>query len=227
MLPQQKRRQGLSPGVIRAVLPPAVGRQLQMTLSQRLFTLGSIDVFTTWQDSVVYAALIGLSLLMINQQQLNLAQLNSQSLEPVRVDLGGLDQTSAFPSHDDQLKALRPQEVARQRQSLDWLNAAGGSPLVRPGVLTLELTQPRQLQLSSGGGDRLQLQLHSGTANLQLIAPVQVVVTPPPDELDQLLWNGQALKADMSRLGTYRVEAQGVAISPSSAQDTVPLVPSF
>ena len=69
-----------------------------MTLSQRGFTLGSIDVFTTYQGSVVYAALIGLSLLTINRQQLNPAQLKSQSLEPVSVDLRGLDQTSALPS---------------------------------------------------------------------------------------------------------------------------------
>ena len=227
MLPQLERRLALTPGVLQPVLPPAVDRQLQMTSSQRRFTPGSIDVFTTWQGSVVYAALIGLSLLMINRQQLNLVQLNSQSLEPVRIDLRGLDQTPALPSHDDQLKALRPLELARQRQPLDWLNAAGGSPLAVPGVLTLQLTQPRQLQLSSGGGDRLQLQLQSGTATLQLLAPVQVVVTPPPDVADQLLWNGQALKADMSRPGTYRVEAQGVTISPSPAQDIVPVVPSF
>jgi len=227
MLPQLERRLALTPGVLQPVLPPAVDRQLQMTLSQRRFTLGSIDVFTTWQGSVVYAALIGLSLLMINRQQLNLVQLNSQSLGPVRVDLRGLDQTPALPSHDDQLKALRPLELARQRQPLDWLNAAGGSPLAVPGVLTLQLTQPRQLQLSSGGGDRLQLQLQAGTATLQLLAPVQVVVTPPLDEADQLRWNGQALKADIGRPGTYRVEAQGVTISPSSSQDTVPLVPSF
>ena len=69
------------------------------------------------------------------------------------------------------------------------------------------MTQTRQLQLSSGGGDRLQLQLQSGTATLQLIAPVQVVVTPPPDDLDQLLWNGQELKAEIIRPGIYLVEA--------------------
>ena len=86
-----------------------------MTLSQRRFTLGSIDVFTTYQGSVVYDALNGMSLLMINQKQLNLVQLNSQSLEPVRVDLSGLDPTPALASNDDQLKAVRPLEVARQQ----------------------------------------------------------------------------------------------------------------
>ena len=78
---------------------------------------------------------------MINRQEQNLAQLNSQSLEQVRVDLRGLDQTSALTSHEDQLKALRPLEVARQREPLKWLNAAGSSSLARAGVLTLQLTQ--------------------------------------------------------------------------------------
>ena len=67
---------------------------------QRRFILGSIDVLTTWQGSVVSTVRIGLSLLMINRQQQNLSLLNSQSLEPVIVDLHGLDQTSALPSHN-------------------------------------------------------------------------------------------------------------------------------
>ena len=61
--------------------------------------------------------------------------------------------------------------------------------------------------MSSGGSDRLQLQLQCDTATLQLNVPVQVVVTAPPHELDQLLWNGQELKADITRPGTYLVGA--------------------
>ena len=47
---------------------------------QRRFTLGSIDVFTTWQGSVVCTVRIGLSLLMINRQQQNLALLTARAL---------------------------------------------------------------------------------------------------------------------------------------------------
>ena len=47
MLLQLERRLELTPGVLQPVLPPAVYRQLQMTVSQRFFTLGSSDVFTT------------------------------------------------------------------------------------------------------------------------------------------------------------------------------------
>ena len=58
-----------------------------------------------------------------------------------------------------------------------------------------------------------------------MLAPVHLVIKPPPEEVDQLLWNGQALKADMTRPGTYRIEAQGVAISSYPQKETVPLVP--
>lgn len=225
MLPQLERRLALTPGVLQPVLPPAVIRQRQGNLNQRRFTLGSIDVFTTWQGSVVYAALIALSLLTINRQQQNLALRNSQSLEPVRADLGALDQTAALPSGDPQLDNLRPLDQARTRRPQDWLNAVGGLPLSRPGVLTFQLSQPRQLELTSGGGDRLQLQLQAGSATLQLLAPVQVVIKPPPEEVDQLLWNGQSLMAEANRPGTYRVDATRAAAPAPLRPQTAPRSP--
>ena len=225
MLPQLERRLALTPGVLEPVLPPAVVPQRKATLAQRRFTPGSIDVFTTWQGSLVYAILIFLSLLMINRQQQNLALQNSQSLEPVRVDLSGLDTTAALSPTDPQLDNLRPLDLARKWQPQDWLNAAGGLPRSRPGVLTLQLTQPSQLQLFSGGGDRLQLQLEAGTATLQLLAPVQLVIKPPPGEADQLLWNGKALKAETTRPGTYRVEATRAAAPAPLRPQTAPRSP--
>ena len=59
MLSQLERRLELTPSELQPVLPPALDRQLQMTLSQRRLTLGSIDVLTTWQEKVDYASLIG------------------------------------------------------------------------------------------------------------------------------------------------------------------------
>lgn len=225
MLLQLERRLALTPGVLQPVLPPAVIRQRQGNLNQRRFTLGSIDVFTTWQGSVVYAALIALSLLTINRQQQNLALRNSQSLEPVRADLAALDQTAALPSGDPQLDTLRPLDRARTRRPQDWLNAVGGLPVSGPGVLTFQLSQPRQLALTSGGGDRLQLQLQAGSATLQLLAPVQVVIKPPPEEVDQLLWNGQALMAEANRPGTYRVDATRAAAPAPLRPQTAPRSP--
>ena len=70
MVPHLERRLELTPSVLQQVLHPAVDRQIQMALSQRRFSLSTIDVFTTWQSSVDYAALIGLRLLMIIWQKI-------------------------------------------------------------------------------------------------------------------------------------------------------------
>jgi len=225
MLPQLERRLALTPGVLQPVLPPAVIRQRQGNLNQRRFTLGSIDVFTTWQGTVVYAALIAVSLLTINRQQQNLALRNSQSLEPVRADLAALDQTAALPSGDPQLDTLRPLDRARTRAIRRQRSTSPVAAVSGPGVLTFQLSQPRQLALTSGGGDRLQLQLQAGSATLQLLAPVQVVIKPPPEEVDQLLWNGQALMAEANRPGTYRVEAARAAAPAPLRPQTAPRSP--
>ena len=225
MLPQLERRLALTPGVLQPVLPPAVIRQRQGNLNQRRFTLGSIDVFTTWQGSVVYAALIAVSLLTINRQQQNLALRNSQSLEPVRADLAALDQTAALPSGDPQLDTLRPLDRARTRAIRRQRSTSPVAAVSGPGVLTFQLSQPRQLALTSGGGDRLQLQLQAGSATLQLLAPVQVVIKPPPEEVDQLLWNGQALMAEANRPGTYRVDATRAAAPAPLRPQTAPRSP--
>ena len=78
---------------------------------------------------------------MINRQERNLAQRNCQSLEQVRIELRGLDQTSALTSHDDRLRPQRPLEMDHQRELLDKLNPNGDSTVTRPGVLTLQMPQ--------------------------------------------------------------------------------------
>ncbi len=86
---------------------------------------------------------------------------------------------------------------------MDCLNAADGSPLARPGILTLQFTQPRHLQLFSDGGDLMQLEMQSGTATLQVLPPALMVITPTPDDDYQLLKNNQALKTETARPGRY------------------------
>ena len=70
MLPQIERRLELPSGCLDPVLPaPACHSRRKPVRGFGRFTPGSIDVFTTWQGSVVYGAVILLSLLAINRQQ--------------------------------------------------------------------------------------------------------------------------------------------------------------
>ena len=206
MLPQLERRLDLEPGCLNPLLPAcAVTQSNSLRGGRGRFTPGSIDVFTTWQGSVVYAAVIALSLLAINRQQQELVLRNSLSLEPVRAEIQAISSRSALTGSDPRILALRPLEQARQRTPEQWMRSAGGPPTEPEGVLELQLKEPRQLQLSSRGGDRLKLKTGAGSLTLRLQAPVELRLTPAAGESDRVLWNGQLLKPLPDRAGQYRV----------------------
>ena len=167
------------------------------------FTLGSIDIFTTWQGSVVYGAVMIGSILALNHQQRHLININAFSPKPIPINT---------PLESDQiLKGLRPLEE-ELKASLGQLNLPLDQP-TRPGVLEIKLNQPRQISLSSEGGDRTNLQGATGTVTLQLLPPVDLSINPPPGEADSVSWNGQALTPKTNQPGSYHLP-QAEALSP-------------
>ena len=167
------------------------------------FTLGSIDIFTTWQGSVVYGAVMIGSILALNHQQRHLININAFSPKPIPINT---------PLDSDQiLKGLRPLE-----EEITASLAQGALPLdqlTRPGILEINLNQPRQISLSSEGGDRTNLQGATGTVTLQLLPPINLSITPPPGEADSVRWNGQALAPKTNQAGSYHLP-QAAALSP-------------
>lgn len=206
MLPQLERRLDLPAGCLEPVLPPRAAVRQMRSGGLRRFTPGSIDVFTTWQGSVVYAIVIALSLLALNRQQQDLAQRNSPSFEPVRADLRDLAQGGGPNRDDPDVASLRPLERAQRRELLDWLDSDNGAANRASGVLQVILTTPRQLQISSGGGDRLKFKAGSGALTLQLLPPVELLIEPPASQEDKVLWNGTPQQPDGKKKGLYRVE---------------------
>ncbi len=205
MLPQIERRLELPSGCLDPVLPvPASISRPKPARGFGRFTPGSIDVFTTWQGSVVYGVVMILSLVAINRYQQSLARQNSLTLEPVRANIQAIRQSpGAFSST---LEELRPLEQARQRLPQDWLKGVALASDDNDGVLQLVLNEPHQLQIHSEGGDRVQLSVGQGQLTLQLRAPIEVSMTPPPDAAENVLWNGVSLQQVPKRVGVYRVE---------------------
>ena len=209
MLPQIERRLELPSGCLDPVLPVAVSHSRRKPVRGfGRFTPGSIDVFTTWQGSVVYGAVMLFSLVAINRQQQTLARQNSLALEPVRANLQVIPSASN-PSTSDAgftLESLRPLEQARQRLPQDWLKGVASSVSPNDGVLQLLLNEPSQLKIDSEGGDRVQLEAGKGQLTLQLRAPINLTITPPPEESKQVMWNGVPLQQVAKLAGVYRVQ---------------------
>ena len=227
MLPQLERRLDLAPGCLDPVLPPRATARQNSAGRLRRFTPGSIDVFTTWQGTVVYVLVIAVSLLALNRQQQDLAQRNSLALEPVRADLAQLTRrgasggssSSASVSGQSVVQGLRPLEQAAERRPIEWLE---GDVPAQIGLLQITLSEPRQLVVSSRGGDRINLKGGAGQLTLQLLPPVQLSIQPPLAPTDQVLWNGDAQKPEAVGKGAYRIEAD----SPEPAVPRKPADPA-
>ena len=187
----------LEPGSLNGALPEGCfQKQLPGEQRRTRFTLGSIDIFTTWQGSLVYIAVITASLLALNQQQRQLAIDNTKSFMPVPLNL---QQDS-----DALLQDLRPVAELRSGLPEDVVATLSGSqPL--PGVLEVTLTQPSTLTLSSEGGDRSSLKGATGTLTLQLLPPLELRVQPAP-AVGGVRWDGVPLNAMNNQPGVYRLD---------------------
>ena len=128
MLPQIESRLALPSGCLAPLLPqPVLRHRGPAKAGLGRFTLGNIDVFTTWQGTVVYAVVIGLSLLGINRQQQDLALRNSLALEPVRADVEAINRRPILAGSDERIAALRPLEQVQQRTPQEWLELVSGA----------------------------------------------------------------------------------------------------
>lgn len=187
----------LEPDSLRGALPEDfVQQQLPQDQRRTRFTLGSIDIFTTWQGSLVYVVVITASLLALNQQQRQLAVDNTKSLTPIPLNL---QQDS-----DALLEGLRPLEELQAGQQAETLATLSRTPSV-PGVLEVTLQQPSTVTLSSEGGDRSALRGATGTLTLQLLPPLELRVQPAPAE-GAVRWNGQPQRSAQNQPGTYRLD---------------------
>ena len=105
------------------------------------FTLGSIDIFTTWQGSVVYGVVITVSLLALNQQQRQLAINNTKSFTPVALNLQKPEKRNAS------LPAPGLLELSLLKPSTITLSSASGDASTLRGV-----TGELKLQLLPAAG---------------------------------------------------------------------------
>jgi len=225
MLPLLEQHLQLPAGSLDAALPadaskpqPRGGRG---GLLQR-FTPGSIDVFSTWQGTVIYGGLCLGLIYALNLQQQQLAAANLLSLRPIP-PLPAAEQTKPASPGTSLLQAypdLRPLALARQGLSQAALRQLERQADSRsPGVLQLNLTQASSLNFSSEAGPRSSLKGAQGELVLQLQPPLQLAITPAP-KAGEVLWNGLPLPALDKQPGTYRLPA------PLSGRGAAPAPPA-
>ncbi|MGC6483922.1 MAG: helix-turn-helix domain-containing protein [Synechococcus sp.] len=220
MLTQLERHLDLPAGSLQGAMASSNNnRRRSQTRRHQCFTLCSIDNLSTWQGSVVYATVMLGTLLVLNQQQRDLAQRHSQQLKPIPPTAEQLQLNNAQSIVNPPIPGLQPLNDAQRKPLQHWLPTApdgtnGSVATVKTiGLLQLKLSRPSTISLTSAGGDRSNLSGSSGQLTLQLKGPVELQVKPPPQEGDAVLWNGIPQRAFQGQPGTYRLP-QRAALSP-------------
>ena len=212
MLPLLEAQLGLPAGCLDGALPssdpqPADRRQ-RLVLR---FTPGSIDVFTTWQGTWLYAGLCLALLYGVNLQQQQLASAGLLALHPVpplppsspQPSASEEAQTSNAPNATEakvQMERdypnLRPLDLAAKGQALSLLRASptpSSQVASETGQLLIRLDQPSALSLQDSKGLRTTLQAGKGELVLPLTSPFRLSIDPPPKAASAVEWNGALL----------------------------------
>lgn len=215
MLPLIEQRLQLPSGSLNGALPSTAagaghdsGRS-NSSLLQR-FTPGSIDVFSSWQGTLLYGGLMLGLIYAINLEQQRLAAANLLTLRPI-APLPPAAQNRPSPPGRSLLHLhpdLRPLELARRGTAMAALERSLGSEMAgsaTSGLLQLNLSQPSQVVLSSpAGGVRTDLRGAQGSLALELRTPLQLTITPAP-AATAVRWNGMALPSVPRQPGRYRL----------------------
>jgi transcriptional regulator with XRE-family HTH domain len=212
MLPLLEQQLELPAGSLAGALPAsdrhAHGPQRQALL--RRHTPGSIDVFTTWQGTLLYGLLTLLVLYGLNLQQRRLAAQGATSLTPLQPlplaprpsGSGSTDPVrasllQAYPELQPLHRAAAGQGLAllrREQASNSPRTTAANQPA---GLLRLRLSRPTSLLLQSRGG-RTTLADLQGELSLPVLPPFELEIGAPAE--GPVLWNGSAL-APLGRRG--------------------------
>ncbi|MEY4297279.1 MAG: hypothetical protein RLZZ423_458 [Cyanobacteriota bacterium] len=211
MLPLIEQRLELPGGSLEVALPAqtdAHGRSTGRSGLLQRFTPGSIEVFSTWQGTLLYGALTLGLIYAINLQQQRIAAANLLSPQPI-APLPVREQARSADAGSTLLKLypdLRPLQRASRGMALEVLQRSSRTtPADRgPGLLELNLSRASTISLSSESGQRSNLQGAQGQLSLQLQPPLQLSINPAPGAAE-VLWQGQPLPAQPGQPGLYRL----------------------
>ena len=222
MLPLLERHLQLERGSLRGALPEAEPLQQRRTKAGKRMPLLSVELFTTWQGTAVYGALMLALLYGLNLEQRRLAAAGWLTLVPLPPMSEASQRQVPAQGSDLLLEAhpeLRPLTAAARGQALALLRRqaavprAQAAPPPETGVLTLRLGRPTQVQLQVSGSVRSQLQAGPGELVLPLTTPLQLRLEPAPADPQAVWWNDLPLLPEGP--GRYRWPRPArAAISP-------------
>ena len=200
MLPLLEHHLHLPSGSLQGAQPQELSRPYEGRGGRGIrFTPGSIDVFTTWQGTVLYGILIAALIYAFNLQSQRLVAQNLLVAGPLATTPESSPQDPPVQEQPllEAFPELKPLSLAAKGQGLRLVrldntpNKTGSLPR---GLLKLQLAMPTSMQLRQQGGKLSRLAELRGELTLSIRPPFQLTLNPPPPS-GAVLWDDRILNA--------------------------------
>ncbi len=190
----------LPAGSLRGALPEPTGRpgpNGRDSLVLR-FTPGSIDVFTSWQGTLLYGLLTLGLIYGLNLQQRRLAERGLNTTAPLPPSSENPQRQATASAEARMLKhhpGLLPLEQAAEGVALARLRqeSRSGDADLSLGWLALRLERPTRIVLRSEVGGESRFEVEAGTVRLPVLPPFRLRLDPAPTESGAVQWRNEIL----------------------------------
>lgn len=196
----------------------------------RRFTPGSIDVFTSWQATLLYALLILGLIHLLNLQQFHLASRGLHSTHPLPPLKDPAAAAAAAGRADAELLEafpdLRPISQASSGQGLRLLRkeTRTSGPDLSLGILNLSIPTPTRVEIRSSRSGATTLNDVEGELALPVLPPFRLTLSPDTPGA-AVRWRGTALAPLPGGGGSYAVPSPQATPPSSDGRSPAPSPP--
>jgi len=222
ILKQVEQKLSFPVGTLDPYLPQVSDEKTASRRKVARFTLGSIDVFTTWQGSLLYVVCISTSLLLLNRYFYENPQVHQSPMGPVSLSIQSREPSDSNRSN----KPSSQLGLSPLNQGLAKLQPSAGS-IDEPslGILAFDLSNRRQLQVIVEGNQLLSLPLARGPHSLEVAFPMDFRFEPAINDATLFYWNGQLIQPSFDESGVLTVRSGSFEEPTESRPQTPPRSP--
>ncbi len=176
--------------------------------SYQTFTPGNIEIYTTWQGSLIYFIIMFVSIIALNNQQRYLVSLNSISLNPIGGFINKNNTDTNSSAEDTSGKGNKNINYNKNSKFKYWLSSFIG-PLFRPnyksGLLEINVKEKSTLMITSRENQKNIFTNFIGNIKINLMPPIKIQSNPPLSEDSLIKWNGENSPIIFSKKGIYLI----------------------
>ena len=222
ILKQVEQKLSFPVGTLDPYLPQVSDDEIASRRKVSRITLGSIDVFTTWQGSLLYVVCISTSLFLLNRYFYENPQFLQRPMVPVSLSI----QSRGPSASNRRNKSSSQLGLSPLNQALAKLEpSAGSADAPSLGILAFDLPSRRQLQVIVEGNQLLRLPLAQGPHSLEVAFPMDFRFEPAINDATLFYWNGQLIQPNIDESGVLTVRSGPFEEPAESRPQTPPRSP--